>query len=161
MTEHRTDTATLREELGPEQREAGYRSHWDSFFTDGTVPPLHRQLGLQIVQLRPHVVMTMELSDDVRGLTPGSIHGGMLASFADVAGAVSLWDSCDRDVEIPVTTDMHIRYYRQPKNGPLRADVRVVHSSPRLLSNECVITDAQERVLARATASYMIQKLRR
>jgi hypothetical protein len=65
---------------------------------------------------------------EVRGLAPASIHGGMLATFAD-----------------------------EPTGGPLRAEVHLVHRSPRLLSNACVITDSQERVLARTTASYMLQ----
>ena len=141
-------------------REAFYLALWHRMLDDGTTPRLHHQLGLEIVQLSPHVVLTMELSDDVRGLTPGSIHGGMLATFADVAGAVSMWDSFDKDAEVPVTTDLHVRYFRQPKGGPLRAEVHEVHRSRRLISNECVITDAQDRVLARTTASYMIQPLR-
>lgn len=51
---------------------------------------------------------------------------------------------------------MHIRYFGQPKAGPLTAEVEVVHGGRRLLSTECVITDAEERVLARSTATYML-----
>jgi uncharacterized protein (TIGR00369 family) len=150
----------MGDDTGLAEREARYLAFWDQTMADGTQPLLHHQLGLRIAQLTPHLVLTMEVSDDVRGMAPGSVHGGILATFADVAGAVSLWDAFDKATEIPVTTDMSIRYFRQPKGGPLRAEARVVHQSKRLLSNECVITDAQERVLARTTASYVIQPLR-
>jgi uncharacterized protein (TIGR00369 family) len=131
-------------------------AEWDKRVQDGSEPPLHRQMGLQVKQLSPTTVLTMELSDGVRGLAPGSVHGGMLATFADVASALSLWDSTESGVQIPATTDMHIRYYRQPKTGPLTAEVEVVHAGHQLLSTECVITDAEHRVLARSTATYVL-----
>jgi uncharacterized protein (TIGR00369 family) len=98
----------------------------------------------------------MELSESMRGSFEGSIHGGMLATFADAASAISLAGSFDPEIQLPVTTDMHIRYYRQPRGGPLTANVSVVHNGRRLLSCECVIEDAESRVLARSTATYMI-----
>jgi uncharacterized protein (TIGR00369 family) len=92
---------------------------------------------------------------------PGSVHGGVLATFADVAAATALWDSCDGVATIPVTTEMHLRYFRQPKAGPLTAEVQVVHQGSRLLSTECVITDAEGRVLVRATGTFAVQPVRR
>ena len=79
------------------------------------------------------------------------LNGGMLATFADVASAASLWASCDRDIEIPVTTDMHVRYYRQPRSGPLKAEATVVHRGRRLLGTECVssLTQRIESLFAR------------
>ena len=136
--------------------EADYFAYWATTGDAGLIPPLHDRMGIQLVQLSPTTVLTMELGEDVRGLAPGSVHGGMLATFADIACAVALWRSFERDVEIPITTDMHMRYYRQPKGGPLRAEASVVYRGTRLLSTECAVTDAQERLLARATATYMI-----
>jgi uncharacterized protein (TIGR00369 family) len=51
---------------------------------------------------------------------------------------------------------MHVRYYRQPQSGPLTAEATVVHRGRRLLSTECSVSDAANRVLARSTATYMI-----
>jgi uncharacterized protein (TIGR00369 family) len=69
----------------------------------------------------------MELSDEVRGAFDGTIHGGILATLADVTCALSTWGTYDADLEVPVTTDMHIRYYRQPLSGPLAANAVLVH----------------------------------
>lgn len=122
--------------------------------------PLHRRMGLGFARVdREGTVLTMGLGEEVRGAMPGSIHGGMLATFADVASAVALTGSYDPDTDIPVTTDLHVRYYRQPTAGPLTAEAHVVHRGRRLLGTECSITDAEQRVLARSTATYMIVPL--
>jgi uncharacterized protein (TIGR00369 family) len=117
-------------------------------------------MGLRLLRLRPTTVLSMELSDAVRGFYPGSVHGGLLATLADVASAVALWDHY-RDDTIPVTTEMHLRYFRQPKAGPLTAEVQVVHEGARLLSTECVVRDAVERVLIRTSGTFAIQPIRR
>jgi uncharacterized protein (TIGR00369 family) len=117
--------------------------------------PLHAMMGLTIVDGGPPMVMTMELTDAVRGPIEGTVHGGMLATLADVASALSLRESLE-PTEIPVTTDIHLRYYRQPQGGPLTAVAHVVHRGRRLLGTECSITDSEQRVLARSTATYMV-----
>lgn len=136
--------------------EVAYRASYEGHDASGLTPPLHHRMGLKLLQLSPTTMMTMELGEDVRGFASGSVHGGMLATFADVASAVALWRSFDRTNEIPVTTDMHMRYYRQPVSGPLTAEATVVHAGRRLLSTECSIADAGGRLLARSTATYML-----
>ena len=136
--------------------ERAIRAFWPDGRPDEGAPPLHRAMGLQLQQLEPTTVLTMDINETTRGLAPVSVHGGMLATFADVASAVSLWKHQDPGRNLPVTADMHIRYYRQPKAGPLRAEVEVVHAGRQLLSAECVITDAEHRVLARSAATFMM-----
>ena len=119
--------------------------------------PVHEHIGLTLIrQGLGHAVLTMDLSKRVQGFAEGSVHGGMLATLADAACAVSLEGSYDLQTEIPVTTDMHNRFYRQPRSGPLTAEATMAHRGRRLLSSECSITDAEERVLVRSTATYMI-----
>ncbi len=142
-----------------DDKEVAMRAMWPEGMPDGVAPPLHRKMGLQLKQLSPTTVLSMEINDTTRGLLPVSVHGGMLAAFADVASAVALWEHQDKGVNIPVT-EMHIRYYRQPKAGPLTAEVEVVHGGRQLLSTDCVITDAEQRVLARSTATYMLVSIK-
>ena len=80
----------------------------------------------------------------------------MLATFADVTAALALTRSLNNEQLIQVTTDMHIRYFRQPRGGPLTARATVVHRGRLILSAECVICDAEGRDLARATATYLL-----
>src|SRR5262249_15357389 len=118
--------------------------------------PLHALMDLKCLELGPRTVVTMALSDSMRGFAPGSVHGGMLATMADVASAWTLSVACAHMDEIQVTTVLHIRYYRQPHAGPLTAEANLVHRGRRLLSCECAVTDAENRVLARSTATYML-----
>ncbi len=118
--------------------------------------PLHGRMGLEIVQRVPHAVVRMQLSEDVRGPIAGTLHGGMIATLADVTSALALWGAYEPDSELPVTTDMHVRYYRQPRASPITAEAHVVHRGRRILSVECSVVDGEDRQLARATASYMV-----
>lgn len=119
--------------------------------------PVHKRIQMNVVRVEPGVaVLTMPLSDDIRGYFDGSVHGGMLATLADAASAACLDDAYDFQTHFPVTTDIHVRYYRQPKGGPLVAEAKLVHGGSRLLSTECSVMDSQNRVLIRTTATFML-----
>ncbi|MDR7085657.1 uncharacterized protein (TIGR00369 family) [Aeromicrobium panaciterrae] len=121
---------------------------------------LHDRMGITIVSITEgSAETTMELNAETAGSAPGTVHGGMLATFADVTAAMALTRSLNDTEHIQVTTDMHIRYFRQPKSGPLTARASVVHRGRLILSAECVICDAEGRDLARATATYMLVQL--
>ncbi len=120
------------------------------------VLPLHRFIGLQVKQWGSHSVLAIDLSSAAQGSAPGTIHGGILATLADVTCVSALRGAYDIDAEVPVTTDMHVRYLRQPKSGPITAESDLVFRGRRLLSSECSIVDGENRELARATATYMI-----
>jgi uncharacterized protein (TIGR00369 family) len=118
--------------------------------------PLHDLMDLRITEHRPgdSAVVTMELNEAVRGSLEQPVHGGILATLADVTSAWALSGSYSQGR--PVTTDLHMRYYRQPRSGPITATATVVHNGRRLLSVECAVADAEDRVLTRSTATYMI-----
>jgi uncharacterized protein (TIGR00369 family) len=117
--------------------------------------PVHARMQMSVLRKEPGLaILSMPLSDDLRGYFDGSIHGGMLATLADAASAFCL--EFDFNKDFPVTTDIHVRYYRQPHGGPLTAEAKSVYSGRRMLSTECSVTDAQDRVLIRTTATFML-----
>lgn len=119
--------------------------------------PVHERLQMTVVRAEPGLaVVSMPLTEDVRGFYEGSVHGGMLATLADAACGASLDGIYELGPQLTVTTDIHVRYYRQPKGGPLIAEAKAVHKGRRLLSAECTVVDAQERVLIRSTATFML-----
>lgn len=121
------------------------------------ISPVHDRLQMSVVRSEPGVaVLSMPLTDDIRGFYEGTIHGGMLATLADAACGVCLADTYNLGPQLTVTTDMHVRYYRQPKGGPLIAEAKMVHQGKRLLSAECTVVDASDRVLVRSTATFML-----
>jgi uncharacterized protein (TIGR00369 family) len=121
------------------------------------VSPVHDRLQMSVVRSEPGIaVLSMPLTDDVRGFYHGTVHGGVLATLADAACACCLESEYNLGPQLTVTTDMHVRYYRQPKGGPLIAEARMVHQGKRLLSAECTVLDASDRVLLRSTATFML-----
>ncbi|WNG91848.1 PaaI family thioesterase [Mycobacterium sp. ITM-2016-00318] len=119
--------------------------------------PVHKRMQMNVDRVEPGLaIISMPLSEDVRGYFEGSVHGGMLATLADAASASCLASSYDFDTQFTVTTDIHVRYYRQPKGGPLVAEARLVHGGRRLLSTDCSVTDVEGRVLIRTTATFML-----
>lgn len=119
--------------------------------------PVHKRMQMSVVRVEPGLaILSMPLSEDLGGFFKGSIHGGMLATFADAASASCLDEAYDVNAHFPVTTDIHVRYYRQPKGGPLVAEARMVHGGRTLLGTECSVLDAEERVLIRTTATFML-----
>jgi uncharacterized protein (TIGR00369 family) len=119
--------------------------------------PVHDRLQLSVVHQEPGLAkLSMPLTEDVRGFFEGTVHGGMLATLADAACASCLIGCYDLSSEFSVTTDMHVRYYRQPHGGPLVAEARLVHGGRRLLSTECEVVDPENRALIRTTATYML-----
>ncbi len=119
--------------------------------------PVHKRMQMNVDRVEPGLaILSMPLGEDLRGYFDGSIHGGMLATFADAASASCLEGAYDFNTHFPVTTDIHVRYYRQPKGGPLVAEAKLVHSGRRLLSTDCSVVDADDRVLIRTTATFML-----
>jgi uncharacterized protein (TIGR00369 family) len=118
--------------------------------------PLHARMGLTVLRRGTRSIVSMQLNDETRGAFEGTVRGGMLATLADVTCALTTWGNYDADGEVPVTTDIHVRFYRQPRSGPITAEAQLVHGGRRMLTSECSIVDGEGRELARATATFMI-----
>ena len=119
--------------------------------------PVHKRMQMNVDRADPGLAsLAMPIPDASRGRGEGSLHGGRLATLADAASASCLDGACDFDTHFPVTTDIHVRYYRQPKRGPLVAEAKLVHGGRRLLSTDCTVVDADDRVLIRTTATFML-----
>jgi uncharacterized protein (TIGR00369 family) len=117
--------------------------------------PLNKQLDLRFLGRDGDTLSaTMALSESVSTSVEGTIHGGILATFADVVSAYAVIATHGAGTGFLVTTELHIRYFRQPWSGPLKADATVVHRGRQLVSTECVIADADDRILARSTATF-------
>jgi len=116
--------------------------------------PLHAFLGLE-VDPGPPAVATLPLTERVRGaFVP--LHGGLYAALADVACAAALAAEVDLSEGYPVTTDLGIRFFAQPREGPVRAEAQLVHRGRRLVGAECVVLDGLDRQLARVSCSFLL-----
>jgi len=147
----------MSDPLSPEEVDAN-RHAMEQFAESerlGLIPPLHVLLGLRIERIIPTSLVILPQGDYVRGPV-APIHGGLLATLADTACGAAMIGAFDPEVEMPVSTDIHIRYYRQPRSWPIKAEGRLVHRGRTFISAECVITDGDDRELVRTTGTYMI-----
>jgi uncharacterized protein (TIGR00369 family) len=67
-------------------------------------------------------VIELDLTDDVRG-PGGSLHGGVLASLMDVAGALAVTRTSSR---VGATSALSVSYLAGARVGPIRAAAEVL-----------------------------------
>jgi len=120
----------------------------------GVEIPLHDFIGLTI-DPGPPAVVEAPLTPAVQGAFR-ALHGGIFATLADVACATVVAQASDAAQVTPVTTDLNVRYYSQPRSGPVRAEAVIVHQGRQVISAEAVITDGGGYQLARVTATFML-----
>jgi uncharacterized protein (TIGR00369 family) len=120
--------------------------------------PFHDYLGLRVVRPGSPSRVEIDLGEHVRGAV-APIHGGVVASIVDIACGVALADGAfDPSTPTPVSTDLSVRFLRQPRSSPLAAEATVVHKGTRRALVECVVTDATGRIVARADGGFMLIK---
>ena len=96
------------------------------------------------------------LSDAVRGAV-APLHGGLVATIIDTACAAAIGRSTyDSATTIPVSTDLTVRFFSQPRQSPVVAIGTVVHRGRQLVSVECVVEDGAGRTIARGHGTYML-----
>ncbi len=117
--------------------------------------PFADLLGFQITA-RGDGRCTSELLAGASHLNPhGNVHGAVLYALADtgMGGALS---SLLADGEICSTIEIKINYFRPAQPGRLRCETGVVHKGRRTGALESAVYDADDRLLARATGTFMI-----
>jgi uncharacterized protein (TIGR00369 family) len=118
--------------------------------------PLHDFLGVRLETTGAGGGLSrvvMPITEQLRGpMAP--LHGGVISTLIDIACGAAI-EGADPS-KIPVSTDLTIRYFRQPKVSPVVAKGTVVHHGSRLISVECEVTDGEGRRVARGTGTYML-----
>lgn len=118
--------------------------------------PLQDFLGLRVVTAGSPSRLELDLTDNVRGAV-APLHGGALTTLIDVAcGFAAAAGLTDHDTQVPVSTDLTVRFLRQPKSSPLVAAAEVVHAGRSAVLVDCVVTDGDGRQVGRGTGSYRI-----
>ena len=84
----------------------------------------------------------------------GTLHGGVLCDVADAAMGVA-YASTLADGESFTTLELKINFLRPVWSGRLIATGRVVNGGRTVGLVECDVTDAQDRLVARASSTVM------
>lgn len=130
-------------------------SDFDRFKRAFDADPFHRQLGIQLVE-RSEGLGRIRLdmnAQTARGIG-GAVHGGVLASMADIAMLVAVFTKV-RPGQIPAgTADLGITYLRQAHGPAIFAEARVIKHGRQLSSIEVDITDTAGALCAKGRVLY-------
>ena len=87
----------------------------------------------------------------------GTIHGGWTATILDSAMACAVHATL-RVGEGYTTLEMKLNYVRpvMPASGPVRCEGRLIHRGGSVATSEGRLIDAQGKLLAHGTETYMI-----
>ena len=117
-------------------------------------PPIATLLGFTLASVDPGEA-AIELEADERLANPmGTLHGGVLCDIADAAMGMA-WASTLGEGETFTTLELKINFLRPVWTGKLRAVGRLVKGGRSVGLVECDVTDAQDRLIARASSTCM------
>lgn len=116
-------------------------------------PILENFLELKVVELKEGKVSCRIKVTDKHCNMYGSVHGGTLATMADVAMGIS----CTTLGKRVVTIDMNVSYIKSaPKGSTITAVGQVISKGNTIIRATGEIFDEEKQLLARSQASYFV-----
>jgi len=85
----------------------------------------------------------------------GTVHGGMIATLADTATGLALRSTLEPGQTF-TTTQLGVTFLAPGREGRIVAHGRVLKSGRRMGYAEADVVDRDERLLARATATFAV-----
>ena len=139
------------------ERADGYLAQRARAILDGSVPPppIARLIGFQPLSVVPGRAV-FELETDLkRQANPmGTLHGGILCDLADAAMGFAYASTLEEN-ETFTTLELKINFLRPVWHTRLTATGRLVQRGRTVGLVECDITDANGRLVARASSTCM------
>jgi 1,4-dihydroxy-2-naphthoyl-CoA hydrolase len=122
-------------------------------------PPVVERLGLPgLTSWEPGVVRGDWVVDPQMFHAGGALFGGFLAALGDLATTFATF-SVLKDDEWFNTADLRTSFFRPVSGGTLHFESRVIHRGKRTASVEVEFTDEQGRMVAKGSATQVIQPL--
>lgn len=123
--------------------------------------PMHRRLGIELVQIKPGRVGAVMPFDESMGQQNGYAHAGVLISLADSVAGMAALSLIDIDQDL-LSVNIHVSLMRAAKVVRLAAEGQVVKAGKRLMFCEASVWDAADSVgMPLVTASITIAVVER
>jgi uncharacterized protein (TIGR00369 family) len=117
-------------------------------------PPVAQLIGFTLTAIEPGQSV-IELEATAQHANPmGTLHGGILCDIADAAMGMA-YASMLAEGETFTTLELKINFLRPFWTGKLVAEARMVKDGRTVGMVECNVTDAQQRLVARAASTCM------
>jgi uncharacterized protein (TIGR00369 family) len=130
-------------------------SDFDAFKSDFDEKPLHKMLGITLVERRPgYGKIVLRKTAETPGGIGGSVHGGILAAMVDIVMLVAIFAEMKEGEQPAGTAELGITYLRQAHGDNIYAEANVVKRGRQLSLVEVDITDDEGRLCARGRTLY-------
>ncbi|MGH2592726.1 MAG: PaaI family thioesterase, partial [Anaerolineae bacterium] len=117
-------------------------------------PPIATLIGFRLTSIEPGQAV-IEFEAGAHHANPmGTLHGGVLCDIADAAMGMAYAATLDEG-ETFTTLELKINFLKPVWNARLRAVGKVVKRGQTIGFVECDVTDEQQQLVARATATCM------
>jgi uncharacterized protein (TIGR00369 family) len=121
--------------------------------------PFYRTISMAMLEANEEGSILRVKSDIKHHNLWGTMHGGVIASLIDSSCGLSV-ASYLKDGETMVTISLHIDYIAAVIEGDLFGRGKMIHRGSRLARAEAVITNEDEKLIAKGYASFMITSSR-
>jgi uncharacterized protein (TIGR00369 family) len=116
-----------------------------------------RLFGFELESIeRGTAIMTMQVRARHKQVH-GVVHGGILASLADTAGALAAYPLLPRATRL-ATVEMKINYLEPVDRGKIVAEARILRLGRTLAVAECEVQGADGTLAAKALITYAISR---
>ena len=118
--------------------------------------PFFRLLGMQVENINEGGATVKLLKSNDTTHPGGVVHGGAIASLADVSVALAIIPLYPSGTKAS-TLELKINYFKAVQNENIKAESKIVYKGSRMGVGEVSITaENNNELLAKATVSYML-----
>ncbi len=121
----------------------------------------YRFLGMKLEELKEGYSRFRLDADERLHNAGGVVHGGVMASLADAAVAAALATLVDQDRESIYTLEMKINYLAPAVEGEMVGEATIIQRGGTVAVGEAKIFDGKGKMLAMATATFLIKARRK
>ena len=113
--------------------------------------------GAQLVAIeRGHTVFEMPITQHTAGGANGGVHGGILASLADIGVVAAVLSTCREGEQMRGTAELNISYLRPATGKLIRVDSNVIKKGRSLAVGDVDLTNDLGSLIAKARVTYSI-----
>jgi uncharacterized protein (TIGR00369 family) len=117
--------------------------------------PFYKTISMAVLEVNKDGSLLRIKSDIKHHNFWGIMHGGVIASLVDSSCGLSIAPYL-KEGEKTATISLHVDYIATIIDGDLFGRGRMIHRSRRLARTEAVITNENEKLIAKGYASFMI-----
>ncbi|MHB1413873.1 MAG: PaaI family thioesterase [Chloroflexota bacterium] len=130
-------------------------AHWQDIVDRVNSSPYYQLLGLRVEEIgEGRSRLRLSVGERFHQLQ-GAVHGGVAAAVADSCIGIAVL-SLSEPGQRGVTVEMKINYLGPLYRGEVIGEGRVIHRGRTLLVGEGELRDQDGRLVAKATATYML-----